>query len=66
LATDKGALCPIYEKKNIYTLVETQKPIEKGVLPSSLQKNDELRRVLKEFKVEVKEEQEKWVRTSRG
>ena len=59
-------MCPIYEKKNIYTLVETHTPIEKGVLPSSLQKNDELRRVLKEFKVEVKEQQEKWVRRSRG
>ena len=61
---DKGALSPIFEKKNIYTMVETHKPKERGgVLPSSLQNNDDLCRVLKEFKVEVKEEQEKWVRT---
>ena len=63
LAMGKGSLFPIYKKKNVYTLVETDTPKEKGMLPSSLQSNDELRRVLKEFKVEVKEEQEKWVST---
>jgi hypothetical protein len=31
LATDKGALTPIYEKKNVYTMVETQTPKEKGL-----------------------------------
>lgn len=60
---DKGALFPIYEKKNVYTLVETDTPKEQGMLPSSLQSNDKLRRELKEFKLEVKEEQEKWVST---
>ena len=47
-------------------MVETQTPKEKGLLPISLQSNDELRRVLKEFMVEVKEEQENWVSTLLG